>query len=297
MRFFARWALVATLATAALQLPVVPVARAQDESTDEQARRHFRLGQAHYENGSFLEAAHEFEQAYQLSQRPQLLYNVYVAYRDAGDLARSRDALREYLARVPEAENASMLRARLESLDRMLEQSPPTGQPETGATGDTTEPGASQSEPEGTADTTPEADPPQAEGPAETETGATASSGGGGLSPLPFAVAGVGAAMMIGGAITGALAMSSQDTLESTCPSRACPPGYDFEAEASNGRTLAITTDVLLFGGGAVLLGGVVWLVVDAATQGAGSSSETEQPPVTAACGATGCEIAAHFAF
>lgn len=294
MRFFSRYALAALLATASVHATFVPAAARAQESTDEEARRHFRLGQAHYDNGSFLEAAQEFEQAYQLSQRPQLLYNVYVAYRDAGDLVRSRDALREYLERVPDAPNAANLRARLESLDRMIEQQG------TAAEGTETTP----PEGEGATETTPA----EGETEAATETGAETEpvdegvptesppSSGGGISPLPIVVAGVGAAMMVGGAITGALAMSSEDTLDSTCPDRACPPGYDFQAEADNGRTLAITTDVLLFGGGAVLLGGVVWLVVDLVS-GGGDGSGEETPPVTALCGPEGCAIATHFAF
>ena len=58
-------------------------ATGQPPSDDEAARRHFRLGQAYYQNGQFPEAAAEFEQAYQLSGRPQLLYNIYLAHRDA----------------------------------------------------------------------------------------------------------------------------------------------------------------------------------------------------------------------
>ncbi|UJR85691.1 tetratricopeptide repeat protein [Sandaracinus amylolyticus] len=281
MRSIRSWWVAAWLAMGAASAGVgidVHVAHAQ-ESTDDQARRHFRLGQAHYENGSFLEAAREFEQAYQLSQRPQLLYNVYVAYRDAGDLVRSRDALREYLTRVPDAENAAMLRARLESLDRMVEQQGTTATPAETTPTETTP-----------SETTP------AETPAETTPVESAPStpppSSGGLSPFPFVVAGVGAAMMIGGAITGAMALSSQDTLDSTCPDRACPPGYDFESEANDGRTLALTTDVLLIGGGVVLAGGIVWLVIDLVSGGSPSSSE--QPPVTAMCGPDGCSVAAH---
>ncbi|AKF10904.1 tetratricopeptide repeat protein [Sandaracinus amylolyticus] len=283
MRSFRSWWLASWLVTSAAWAGVgihVDVAQAQ-ASTDDEARRHFRLGQAHYENGSFLEAAREFEQAYQLSQRPQLLYNVYVAYRDAGDLVRSRDALREYLTRVPDAENAAMLRARLESLDRMVEQQGTTATP-TEAPAETTPTEIAPVETR--AETTPDA---------SLETAPDPSSGeGGGISPFPFVVAGVGAAMMIGGAITGAMALSSQDTLDATCPDRACPPGYDFESEANDGRALALTTDVLLIGGGVVLAGGLVWLVIDLVS--GGSSSSSEQPPVTAMCGPDGCSVAAH---
>src|SRR5688500_8532502 len=83
---------------------------------DDEARRHFRLAEAHYANASFEEAAREFEEAYRLSQRPQLLYNIYLAYRDAADIDHAADALRRYLELVPDAEGAAMLRGRLAAL-------------------------------------------------------------------------------------------------------------------------------------------------------------------------------------
>lgn len=55
----------------------------QRQLADEQARAHFRVGQSMYDAGRFAEAAHEFEEAFRLSQRSELLFNAYVAFRDA----------------------------------------------------------------------------------------------------------------------------------------------------------------------------------------------------------------------
>src|SRR4051794_4468626 len=71
------------------------IALAQPSNADEQARTHFRLGNVHYEAGEFVEAAAEFQAAYELSHRPQLLYNIFVAHRDAGNLPQAISALRE----------------------------------------------------------------------------------------------------------------------------------------------------------------------------------------------------------
>ena len=261
-------------------------ARAQ-ESDDEAARRHFRLGQAHYENGEFAEAATEFDEAYLLSQRPQLLYNVYVAYRDSGDMPHAAHALRLYLDLVPDAENAAQLRARLVAMERVLAtqatttttdtstDSSTTGDTTTTTTDtstDTTTTGDSTTTTTTTDGTTDTAPPPPA-----------ASSGGGfGSSPVGWIVAGVGVAAIVGGIITGAMALDAQSTLDNQCGAdrRSCPPG--FESTRNTGQALSAATDGLLIGGGVLVATGVVLLfVLD------GGSSEPS--PVSAACDGTGC--------
>jgi hypothetical protein len=64
--------------------------------SDQQARVHFRAGRGLYDAGRFEQAAQEFEQAYQLSQRPELLFNAYVAFRDANDLGGAVRSLGAY---------------------------------------------------------------------------------------------------------------------------------------------------------------------------------------------------------
>lgn len=96
-------------------------AREQD-LTDQQARSHFAVGRAMYEAGRFAEAASEFQQAYDLSHRAQLLYNLYIAYRDSSQLVRARDALRTYLAEVTEVPNRLHLVSRLEALEAQISQ-------------------------------------------------------------------------------------------------------------------------------------------------------------------------------
>jgi tetratricopeptide (TPR) repeat protein len=87
---------------------------------EEQARAHFRLGRAYYENGDFGKAATEFESAFRISQRPGLLYNIYLAYRDASDVPHAAEALRKYLELEKEVENRGQLTARLAAMDRAL---------------------------------------------------------------------------------------------------------------------------------------------------------------------------------
>ena len=269
-----------------------PHASAQTaESPDDAARRHFRLGQAHYDNGEFAEAATEFDEAYRLSQRAQLLYNVYVSYRDAGDLPHAQAALRLYLQLMPDAENAAQLRARLAAMDRVLAPSTTTTTTttttETPTTATATEPETTTEPTTDTAtttDTTTEATPP-------VEPHAQSSGGGVGSSPVGWIVGGIGAAAMIGGIITGVLALDAQNTLDAQCgPDHlSCPAG--FESTRNNGQTLSAATDGLLIGGGVVLVAGVVLLFV--LTDG----SSDEPPPVTASCGPTGCSASFQMSF
>jgi hypothetical protein len=60
------------------------------------ARAHFATGQAYYEHGRFIDAAREFEEAYRLSPKAPLLYNVGKAYDGASDFARALDAYRRF---------------------------------------------------------------------------------------------------------------------------------------------------------------------------------------------------------
>src|SRR5688572_11227947 len=72
-------------------------ANAQARNGDEDARYHFRLGQVAYDTGRFAEASEQFDRAYALSQRPALLYNIFLARRENGDLELAVTALRRYL--------------------------------------------------------------------------------------------------------------------------------------------------------------------------------------------------------
>ncbi|MEM9189445.1 MAG: tetratricopeptide repeat protein [Myxococcota bacterium] len=86
---------------------------------DEQAHIHFQSGRLHFERGDYEQALPEFQAAYELSPRPELLFNLYITQQNLGNLPEARDYLRDYLASdvVPEEER-STLSARLENLDR-----------------------------------------------------------------------------------------------------------------------------------------------------------------------------------
>ncbi len=249
-------------------------ARAQDAEVhvdEEAARAHFRVGQAQYEAGQYAAAAVEFETAYELSHRAELFYNVYVSYREIGDLDRASAALRRYLESVPDAANAVQLRARLQAMDEQIAQ-------RTAAEAEAEAARAREAEAhEGdeTAGPTHGTTPPV---PVATQP-----------SPVGFAVLGVGAAALIASAVTGGLALATYGSLEQRCGAdHLCPPGY--ESDRDTGNALSTATDVLWAVGGVAAVTGLVLVFVL-------QDPVAEAPAVTASCGPTGCSASLRLRF
>src|SRR5690606_25712958 len=89
---------------------------------ENQAREAFERGRIHYDNGDFARAAAAFEEAYKLSGREGLLYNLYLAYRDANEQEKAAEALRNYLVKVEVIENRAQLESRLKALEAGIAQ-------------------------------------------------------------------------------------------------------------------------------------------------------------------------------
>jgi tetratricopeptide (TPR) repeat protein len=196
---------------------------------DSEAREHFKLGRSFYEAGRFQQAAEEFEIAYRLSARPQLLYNVYVARRDAGGLPSAVEALRGYLAQVPDAPDRVNLEARLSSLEAQVKR---------------------QEEQEA-ARVASERKAAEAEAKVKTRTRTERV-----RSVVPLVLMGTGGALLLGSAVTGGLALSNAKDLDKNCEGSICPPSEKSGVDAT--KTLAITTDVLWGVGAAVAVTGLV---------------------------------------
>jgi tetratricopeptide (TPR) repeat protein len=87
-----------SLLLAALLLSFAAPAHAVDDNDVDLAKAHFNTGQIDYDKGRFVEAAQEFEEAYRLSGRTLLLYNMGKSYDGASDFARALDAYRRFMA-------------------------------------------------------------------------------------------------------------------------------------------------------------------------------------------------------
>ena len=269
--------MVAALAMGCLAMPAV--AGAQDGAAeDAEARRTFRIAQAHYDNGDFEQAAAGFEEAYRLSGRPQLLYNTFIAYRDAQNLPKAVDALRRYLEEVPDSPDRDQLR-----VSRGVVVGLATVEPEE------TDPQGIDTDAMGPVEAAADADEGSAAAPdAPAESGSfetTADTSSAGPPIVALVVGGVGVAMVAGSVVTGLMASSAQSELEEECPSRtACDPAL--EDTHSRGKTLALVTDILLFGGLAVVGTGVVLWVL---TGDSDTESGPGEPVASVGCGPGGC--------
>src|SRR5687768_14194842 len=99
----------------AILLAAAP-AVAQDREAIERARDHMERGQTFYTSGRFVEAAEEFQRAYEAQPFSAFLYNAAVAYERLDDPTRSADFFSRYLERDPEATDATEVRSRIDRL-------------------------------------------------------------------------------------------------------------------------------------------------------------------------------------
>lgn len=101
----------------ALSLPLRASAQ-QPPAADsmEAAREHMERGQELFTSSRFIEAAEEFQLAYEAQAFSAFLFNAGVAYERHGDPARAADFFARYLDRDPDAGDAREVRVRIEQL-------------------------------------------------------------------------------------------------------------------------------------------------------------------------------------
>ncbi|MCB9604553.1 MAG: tetratricopeptide repeat protein [Sandaracinus sp.] len=91
-------------------------AQATDSSRDEEARRLFQAGQIAYEDARYPDALGYFEHAYELSERPELLFNIGQTADRLRDDERAIAAFELYVDLLPDAENRRQVEVRLDIL-------------------------------------------------------------------------------------------------------------------------------------------------------------------------------------
>jgi tetratricopeptide (TPR) repeat protein len=111
----ARMRLVWAGALAAVVL-FTSLAHAQQSSEDQQARALFDAGHTAYDAGRFEQALRYFREAYELSHRPALLFNIASAADRLLEIQTAIDAYQAYLDAMPNADNRELAMARIEFL-------------------------------------------------------------------------------------------------------------------------------------------------------------------------------------
>ncbi len=120
------------LAVVLVSLPSLPTEVRADEAA-RVAMEHFMRGKRAYDLGHFIEAAAEYEKAYETKESPQLLYNLGQAYRLAGEHQKALNAYRAYLRNAPDAENRDEVARFIDALKITIEvkkataEKPPVG--------------------------------------------------------------------------------------------------------------------------------------------------------------------------
>jgi len=86
------------------------------------------------------------------------------------------------------------------------------------------------------------------------------------VTPAGYVAGAAGAAALVAGTVTFLMRNNKRSTLEENCPAKVCPrdeyPGDELEGDKNEIETLTLASNLLLFGGGALLLGGVTLVVV-----------------------------------
>lgn len=100
---------------------------AAQRASDEQARLHYQVATSYYEQADYESALREFQSAYRLSQRPQLLFNISLCYQQLGDLDQAIAHLERYLGEATEIENRPSLEQRLGNLRGRRDRQRATG--------------------------------------------------------------------------------------------------------------------------------------------------------------------------
>ena len=223
------------------------------DMTDAQARAHFRLGREYYEQGHFAEAAKEFEVAYGLSGRASLLYNNYIAYRDAQDTPNAARALRGYLAAEPNVADREHLTARLAALEALLKDSEAQA-------------ARQRAEAEAAAKQTQEAERERAESERRAADAERRAEQRPSRPFWPWLLVGGGVAASGTGIVLGVLAKNDADDLHAECVADphtagasapleegdACAPSVDLESRRDSIKTQATVADVLWISGAVV---------------------------------------------
>jgi tetratricopeptide (TPR) repeat protein len=112
-------------AAALLALLLASTAQAHDGGASDAdldlAKAHFNTGQIEYDHGKFADAAREFEEAYRLSGRAPLLYNVGKSYDGASDFARALDAYQRFTdAAAPDSQDRAFAEKRVALLRTLV---------------------------------------------------------------------------------------------------------------------------------------------------------------------------------
>lgn len=211
-------------------------------AADVRARELFQKGDAAYAEGRYEEAHQFFLEAYDLSGRPQLLYNVSNALERLGRYAEAVEALEKYLA-SGKAHDPEIVQKRLANLKKRVEEQKKA---EERAREEEEKKRAPEEKPEPPPPTEVEQPTPT---PAPPESKPT--------PVVPIVLLGAGGAALATAGVFGVLTLSARGDVDAGC--KEGPAGRLCDREAvpaiDRDKTFGLVTDIALVSG--VVLGGL----------------------------------------
>lgn len=219
----------------------------------EKARQLYEQGNTHYDLAEYDRAIELFKQAYTLSKRPTLLYNIAQAYRLKGDCAMALQFYKNFRRLAPEGE----LRTKVEERIAEMEQCVKAGQ----AAPPPKEKEAVQADPDAAKPPAPTDDRP----PAPTEPARPGRT----KKLVGWISLGAGVALVATGGYFSSVAAGKSSDVEALCAAQGLPGGgctWSDELEALQQDGEAADRNAIIFYavGGAAITGGVVlWLLGD----------------------------------
>jgi tetratricopeptide (TPR) repeat protein len=97
------------------------LARAQNPSPEELARRHHERGTSFYNLGQFEEAIAEYRKGYEQKADPVFLLNIGESYRQLGAHEKALFFYRRYLSVVPNAPNRAQIDEKVATLEQLVD--------------------------------------------------------------------------------------------------------------------------------------------------------------------------------
>jgi tetratricopeptide (TPR) repeat protein len=239
-------ALVALLCAAA-----APAAALTED--EERAKAHFLAGQSYYDQASYADALKEFGEAYRISRRPALLYNIARCYEGMDQLDKAVDNLNGYLQATPNADDREAVESRIKNLQELIQASAREHEKEMRL-----RPPRQEEQKPAMAPTAPEVKPTPS--PVVAQPAAQP-------PPPPrhrrwtWIVGGIGIGVLAAALGTGIASQLSYNDLGSKCPSNLC--SGDLSGQVDSGKQLAIATDVLWPIGAAAMVTAIVLFAVE----------------------------------
>jgi tetratricopeptide (TPR) repeat protein len=237
----------------------VAPARAMTEE-EERAKAHFLAGQSYYDQASYTDALREFNEAYRISKRPALLYNIARCYEGLDQYGDAVKMLERYLEEDPKTSDRPAIETRIRNLKERQAAAATRIKPRPPS-----EPGDVAQPPR------PAPTPGQPQPPAVVPTPAPVAA----TAPQPapahrkrvwtWVVGSIGVASLAAALGTGISSQLIYHDLNSKCTNDKCDPAVvpNAQSQIDKGRNLATATDVLWPIGAVALATSIVLFVYE----------------------------------